>query len=367
MKKILFGLILLMIFSINVSAKDYTMESIYNTYMDNGYVILQSGDTFTGSPYYTSKPIFVDGEKVSDDSISYTFDKTVIFAYRSIRTGEGFNFYTFDEDADIYYYELKRSEGKLLKTGDYFVLNSEEDFTLLKELYPEFAENTWSSGFRIFIHDKDNDLLQRYEDDEFSGYILLKIPQYEDKDTYWKISVLNDGYYNYPSAHLTPFDYKDPEFKLTCKDSSIAYGKSTSCEVSVVSDSKISDVSFDLSSPNFKVLSTSFPDDIKKVNGDKEYNLKIDDNHTWNNKGEILMRFVVEGVKNVSYTDDIKLRGISYTDEYVTSYYGDVKSTLEIVPINNPKTLYNYLIILLPILLLIGAFTINKVYNTKRN
>ena len=312
--------------------------------------------------------VYIDGVKASDECYGlscsrniYTVTKKMYFSYEKAWSKK-IDFVT-NEDGNSTYLYSNAMNGKYYKSGDLIVFK---------------GLDYYSSGINPRIYDKEDNLLYYYNtfafafdnfysyDGQEQGYFLMKLPKVEEKDTYWKVSILNDGSYGYPSPHFTPFDYSEPIVELKCDKDEINYGEKTRCEVCLECSSKMRKLNFLINHNNLKLSNISYLEGVTNSSDDNQtINLSFGANSNFLEK-RVIMTFDVEGTKNSTYLDNISLGNIEYTDEVVTAKYNNLNSDLNIIstkPLTNPETGIKALFVVIPILILLivsGMSTIRK-------
>ncbi len=348
---------MIFLFPIMVLGKEYNFDSevkIEYYAADAEMKEVHSGDVMNFSGNYETRTfLFVDGEQIGEicSTIttqncinSYTADSDMLYRNEAGGWSNYFyqNYYLIRVPEGATIHNLSKMKQKhLYKSGDVIFI-------------PTFVQDSYYYGL-------DNNLIDR-----FWGRHVEIIPQYEGKDVMWQVDFFDDGGYGLVCPHFKPYNYVSPEFKLTCKDKSIDYGKKTRCFVTVTAVEELEEVSFNLNIPNFKVSDIEYPSNIKSTNGSNEYNLKINENINLDT-GMELMSFYLEGTKNENYTDDIKITNINYKDTVYEGDYEELESDLNIIPnVTNPKTLSSLLYILFPIIILSINLIVIKIFERKK-
>jgi len=372
-KHLLFLMVfVLLLFPSSVFAKEVSIDDLL--YGDDN-IILKTGDVviFESHDFYKIFHIYIDGVRVDDNYYfsgltssglyaeshhSYTVGKNVILSGET-RTQQqmideehmtnydvfNLNFITYKDNYKFYKY-TDISDGQTFSSGDIINFNVQRNDDLSIYFYKKNRELDFSELV--------------YFDVPIKNYLF---PEVNGEKAYWKVEFFDDGLY-LPGVfpHFYQLEYIGPKFTIKCKDKVINYGKKTTCSLCVTSLYEMSDLSFNMDLPNFKISNIDFPDEIENLTGTKQYNFRIASGYVDGGKEVELMTFDLEGTKNENYTDGIDLTNIQYRDELVDGSYDKVTSSLEILPntITNPKTITSLLYLLLPIAVLLVALTMVK-------
>ena len=347
------GIIMMLLVPSIVSAKVYTLDDFPHELSEGMKVpTLKTGDSID----------FSDQNNVNINIDWTPLDKCYGTNSECLRTYEVtkplvYSTFSYDDYnhkwRDIYFTE---HEG----TGDVYSVND----MIEGRLYHSNDVITFPSfNYSIEYYDANGE----YIDGDMSTLSAI-IKKYNNKDVTWKFSILDGSIYAPISLGFQVYEYEEPTFKLTCDKKVINYGEKTKCHLSAISKNQLEEISFSLNTPNFKVSNEKPEEHVTTFDGDDKYNYKIAKGYGVNNIELRIMTFDLEGIKNESYTDDVKAINIHYRDNLYQGSYEELKSDLRVIPykLKNPQTYKNIAIIFIPIILLITSMFIMKKYESKK-
>lgn len=368
-KMIILSLFVLFIIPTFVSAKSYKFNDFENEFSniawpDSSAPTLKKGDIIDFSDHSSNVTIFF--EDVADNNCYGNAEgcKTT---------------YTLSDDSMIfvvYYNELVllKAENNIIDYADLVDghVYKSGDVISNPSMYYDAYYDVNKDGTCNYYKDSNGDSLFSNANFSSKNYcvqegLVTKLPKYGNKDIMWKLSIVDGALYSPYYLFFEPYDYKAPVFKLTCDRQSINYGEKAKCSVTANAIYELKDVSFDLSTPNFKVSNPTGTDNVKKVSGSREFNFTINNGSSLINKEFTLMTFNLEATKNEVYVDDVAVVDILYTDDLYSGEYEMLKSDLKVIPnSSNPKTYRNTLLLTLPILLLMVTMLTLKLRGEKK-
>lgn len=177
---------------------------------------------------------------------------------------------------------------------------------------------------------------------------------------------------------LVPYEYKEPEFSLSCNPVEVKPGESSVCSLNVTYYNNLENIDFGLSISDFDIYNININDSFKDVSdSDGVYSLSPLDELVESEEGtEIsLITFEVksEEEKGINLEDNIRVVNLGYSDNYSESDDGEVvevtSTVKQVTPSDdmvgeNPKTgdtLYLVLCGILTVVFSVGLFfIINK-------
>ena len=359
---IIFALFLIPTFVFAETYYIYDLNSDDNSFNTNalheGDIIQFSNPSYDyGYDYYYA--FFIDGVEVystqdeTERNLEYIIPTDCFFGgIGQNSTFFGVYLYTDNYNRTIMFSDMV--ENQIFKSGDLVVFDHDNEGDHM--YITAYMYDTQQELVNFFI-------VQGY-DFGFNRYVFPKI---DGKDAYWKVSIFDDGLYRtLPCPHFYQIEFQEPAFSIDCKDSRILYGQKTSCTLSVQFEYDLQNVHFNLNLPNLNISNVTYPEEVESLDGESEYNLKINDGYVTNNRKVSLMHFDLEGTKNETYLSDIHVTDIYYKGNNYESSSEGLTVDLNIEPVNNPKTLRSLISIILPVVILIGLLLYMNLFVKKK-
>jgi len=332
-KKILFFMIMVLFMPIMVSAEVFFVESD----IPANTIILKDTEVCFNKRFNIN--IFIDNVSVNDSiSTSSTYELNNSFIAPSDMIIKTIN-YDSDNQKLTVYFETKalpkvhcfieeKEPSQITSPNNYFDKKYCDDYIEPGKYYSsKDAIYLYSSASILMFYDKEGEPLVNLGYSQFMNF-----PELNGEETYWIYTDAVNAGYNY---YISPMfeEYIPPKFEFKCSPKTIKYGEKSVCTLYAKKEHNLTDVSFDLDSKEYKILSATFPDGIKEIEGDKQFNLRISDSVEQDSEGFVLGVFEITGNKNQEYNNQVQVINLGFTDEKVSGEYENLEDPIQIIAV----------------------------------